>query len=185
MKRGKDAIEEYLSTKYEKKLTENSDVTYHCPCCTKGTSRLSKPSAGGKSITESTFIEEITAYETEKEQNLTKKSDKNHNKNHKNKIISHEEPSTSGINNNNKNNNAQTQNDPESDSDMDIDDISDSDICCVCHKFSPPNLNDRPYLKIVSWAQCTTCNHWVYLSFCHRQTIVRRGNTFLCHLCTI
>ena len=184
MKRGKDAIEEYLSTKYEKKLTENSDVTYHCPCCTKGNSRLSKPSAGGKAITESTFIEEITAYETEKEQKLTKKSDKNHNKNHKNK--SHEEPSTSGINNNNKkNNNAQTQNDAESDSDMDTDDISDSDLCCVCHKFSPPNLNDRPYLKIVSWAQCTTCNHWVHLSFCHRQTVVRRGDTFLCHHCTI
>ena len=48
MKRRRDAVEEYLSTKYEKKLTENSDVTHHCPCCTKGTSRLSKPSAGGR-----------------------------------------------------------------------------------------------------------------------------------------
>ena len=28
----------------------------------------------------------------------------------------------------------------DSESDMDTDDISDSDLCCVCNKFSPPTL---------------------------------------------
>ena len=29
-----------------------------------------------------------------------------------------------------------------------------SELCCLCHTFSPPNLKERPYLKIVNWASC-------------------------------
>ena len=36
-----------------------------------------------------------------------------------------------------------------SDSEMDTDVVCDeAEVCCVCKRFSPPNLNDRPYLKI-------------------------------------
>ena len=108
---------------------------------------------------------------------------KNQNRDRKGKINSNEEPSTSGFNNN-KNTNAQPEYEMDSESDMDTDDISDSDLCCVCNKFSPPNLNNRPYLKTVSWAQCSKCDHSVHLSFCHTQNVVRRRDTFLCCHCT-
>ena len=29
-----------------------------------------------------------------------------------------------------------------------------SELCCVCHKFSHPNLKEQPYLKIVNWVSC-------------------------------
>ena len=48
--------------------------------------------------------------------------------------------------------------------------IEDADKCCVCQRFSPPpNLNDNPYLKIVNWAKCDSCSHWVHLAFCDRE----------------
>ena len=62
--------------------------------------------------------------------------------------------------------------------------IEDADKCCVCQRFSPPpNLNDNPYLKIVNWAKCDSCSHWVHLVFCTNQRTVRRNDSFLCHHC--
>lgn len=60
---------------------------------------------------------------------------------------------------------------------------NDDDLCCMCGMFSPPNLNEKPFLKFVSWAQCVQCNHWCHLSFCHQQSVVRRADTFLCPHC--
>lgn len=60
---------------------------------------------------------------------------------------------------------------------------NDDDLCCICEMFSPPNLNEKPFLKFVSWAQCVQCNHWCHLSFCHQQSVVRRADTFLCPHC--
>ncbi|KAJ8048493.1 Jerky protein-like-like [Holothuria leucospilota] len=60
----------------------------------------------------------------------------------------------------------------ESDSDDETD-----DVCCVCNKFSPDGLNKLNYLKIVDWAQCDLCNHWVHLEFCDRRNVndIRSG----------
>ena len=71
-------------------------------------------------------------------------------------------PSTSGLNIiSDKTDNVLT-----SDSEMDTDVVCDeSEVCCVCKSFSPPNLNDRPYLKIVNWGHCDKCGHWVHLLF--------------------
>ena len=65
-------------------------------------------------------------------------------------------PSTSGLNTiNDKTENALT-----SDSEMDTDVECDKpEVCCVYKRFSPPNLNDRPYLKIVNWGHCDKCGH--------------------------
>ncbi|KAJ8028012.1 Pogo transposable element with KRAB domain [Holothuria leucospilota] len=44
----------------------------------------------------------------------------------------------------------------------------DEEVCCVCKRFSPPNLRDRLRLevKFVDWTQCGNCGHWVHLDFC-------------------
>ncbi|KAH3881805.1 hypothetical protein DPMN_005732 [Dreissena polymorpha] len=62
-------------------------------------------------------------------------------------------------------------------------DVEDTEVCCVCERFSPEGLNDRPNLKIVSWGQCDKCGHWVHLSFCHEKAVLRRGDTFICPHC--
>ncbi|KAH3892979.1 hypothetical protein DPMN_017116 [Dreissena polymorpha] len=62
-------------------------------------------------------------------------------------------------------------------------DVEDTEVCCVCERFSPEGLNDRPHLKIVNWGQCDKCGHWVHLSFCHEKAVLRRGDTFICPHC--
>ena len=69
--------------------------------------------------------------------------------------------------------------------DIDNSDDSDDEIvtreednCCVCKKYSPPNLHTLPYLKIVNWAQCDQCNHWVHLGFCTNVKVVRKHSDF-------
>ena len=66
----------------------------------------------------------------------------------------------------------------DSDEDGDV-----SDACCVCMKKSPPNLQSLPYLKIVNWAACDKCDHWVHLTFCSKVHVVRRHSDFLCPHC--
>ena len=48
-----------------------------------------------------------------------------------------------------------------------------SELCCVCHKFSPPNMRGRPYLKIVNLALCDKSEHLLHLSFCTTQFVLR------------
>ena len=43
----------------------------------------------------------------------------------------------------------------------------DNDNCCVCGKFSPEGLKKLKFLKIVDWAKCSYCEHWVHLYFCY------------------
>ena len=62
---------------------------------------------------------------------------------------------------------------------------NDSDLCCVCKKYSPPGLHEQLYSKIVlvKWAQCDKCSHWTHLRFCCKPNVVRRSETFLCPCC--
>ncbi|KAH3805552.1 hypothetical protein DPMN_133856 [Dreissena polymorpha] len=53
----------------------------------------------------------------------------------------------------------------ESDTCSSEEDITDSEKCIVCKKFSP-DLSKRPYIVIVKWGQCDKCSGWVHLSFC-------------------
>jgi hypothetical protein len=65
----------------------------------------------------------------------------------------------------------------------DLDDVSESDLCCVCKKMSPPGIKECPDLVIVKWAQCDKCSHWTHLRFCSKVRVVRRLSDFVCPHC--
>jgi hypothetical protein len=166
LRSGKEAVEEYLKQKMEKQ----PEIQCACKCKPKEnitTTKRTKPKPSGRDITNPSFIDELTIYEKENRAPQAKSP------------TNTPKPSTSGIIPR-KVHMAETVDD---DDDYDDDTTDDSSLCCICKKFSPPNLNDRPYLKIVSWAQCVKCNHWCHLSFCHRQSVVRRGEDFFCPHC--
>ncbi|MES9884138.1 MAG: hypothetical protein ABW185_25105 [Sedimenticola sp.] len=195
---GPEAMERYLSEKSEKTTTDDTC----CSNCKQHKASTTKPKPGGKAITEATFVNDLAEHEQEKANPPTttkpkktakktpKKTSKTTTKTTMKKTTANitkkttnstttnlsQQPSTSGITSNNQR--------LAEDSDMDIDDpIPESDLCCVCKKFSPPNLNSRPYLKIVNWANCDKCGHWVHLSFCTPQSVIRRNDSFLCQHC--
>ncbi|KAH3882804.1 hypothetical protein DPMN_006749 [Dreissena polymorpha] len=64
-------------------------------------------------------------------------------------------------------------------------DIDDAEVCCVCERFTPINVDKRPHLKRFTWGQCDACGHWVHLAFCHAKTVLRRGDSFLCPHCSL
>ena len=66
---------------------------------------------------------------------------------------------------------------------QDTDSNDDSGVCCVCNKWSPPNLHQHPILVIVSWARCTACGHWVHLTFCTPVRSVGKSDPFNCLCC--
>ena len=160
VKAGKEAVSEFLRIKEERKLAE---VRVVCDCGKKKTSKT--VSASGREITGETYMNEILTVHAEKSTaNLSPSSP---------------QPSTSGIQ-------KQRQTEPmvvEEDTDTDSDEIIDSGKCCVCGQNSPPNLNDLPNLKIVNWAQCDKCDHWVHLAFCSSTRVVRRHSPFVCQHC--
>ncbi len=65
------------------------------------------------------------------------------------------------------------------------DGISDAEdeVCCICHKFSPPQLRNCVSLVIVKWAQCDIRNHWTHLGFCSNVRVVRQSGHFFCPHC--
>ena len=72
-------------------------------------------------------------------------------------------PSTSGLQSMTRDN--------DSDS-LECDSAEEDDKCCVCGKFYPPSEIES--LKIVGWAQCEKCDHWVHLAFCTKERDVRK-----------
>jgi hypothetical protein len=69
-------------------------------------------------------------------------------------------------------------------------DISDEDVsirdeekCCVCGDFEPKALRDKPYIEFVKWAQCVVCCHWVHLSYCVPEKVVRKDTEVVCPHC--
>ena len=75
-------------------------------------------------------------------------------------------PSTSGIS---KPNVSPEQVSDESDLEMD-----ESEKCCVCGKFYPPERSNLSFIAIVNWG------HWTHLAFCTKIRSVRRHSIFLC-----
>jgi hypothetical protein len=61
--------------------------------------------------------------------------------------------------------------------------IEESELCCVCKKFTPEELRKRISLVFAKWAQCDRCSHWVHLVYCTTQRVIRRGDEFLCMHC--
>lgn len=164
LKAGKEAVDEYL----ENKLVKQSPCTCHTAQKASSTSSK-KPTTGGKEITSMAYIQDLDAYEAEKENarpNIIPDAPKVHPS---------PRPSTSGLFCINANNNSAQ--------DTDMDDDDDDEPCCVCGQHSPPNLSKKPFLKIVNWAQCDKCDHWVHLGFCHSKTVIRRGDDFVCQHC--
>ncbi|CAC5424039.1 unnamed protein product [Mytilus coruscus] len=60
--------------------------------------------------------------------------------------------------------------------------MSESDLCCVCHKFYPQKLKECGDLTIAKWGQCIFdgCSHWVHLRFCCNVRAVRTHSIFYC-----
>ena len=182
IKGGKEAVDKFLSTKVQKSTEEKCT----CKCqCMKANPSIVKPNPGGKEITEESFRKSLSEYQANKSSNSVqpKKSKSLKSKSQKstvnNKVALSPKPSTSGISLQ-RNVVEVIPSDTESD---DESQYEESELCCVCHKFSPPNLKERPYLKIVNWASCEKCGHWVHLSFCTKQVVVRRKDIFLCPHC--
>ena len=105
-----------------------------------------KPNPGGKEITDESFRKSLSEYQAKKSSNSVqpKKSKSVKSKSQKstvnNKVVLSSKPSTSGISLQ-RNVVEVIPSDTESD---DESQYEESEFCCVCHKFSPPNLKERP-----------------------------------------
>ena len=44
--------------------------------------------------------------------------------------------------------------------------VDEADKCIICNKFSPDGFHNKPFLSIVKWGCCNTCDEWVNLNFC-------------------
>ncbi|XP_053390074.1 uncharacterized protein LOC123531140 isoform X2 [Mercenaria mercenaria] len=71
---------------------------------------------------------------------------------------------------------------PSDSSDFSDTEITDSEKCCVCHKFEPEELRNIVSLVFVKWAKCDIagCDHWTHLKFCCPQRVVRYNDSFEC-----
>jgi len=134
----------------------------------------------GKAITEIDVSEKIEEYqlETAKKKNKPNGSKTKNCKSKSNKKQSNNEqqPGPSKVNTKVVN--------------FDNCDISDDDVsirdeekCCVCGDFKPKALRDKPYIEFVKWAQCVVCCHWVHLSYCVLEKVVRKDTKVVCPHC--
>jgi hypothetical protein len=173
IKSGKEAVDQFLKFKMEKR-TEQIEYKQCSKCrCSE------KPRPGGKAITEEQFLTCLADYDKTKESQATtevkrsKKSKACPPKSNKNSP----RPSTSGIG---KFIYLESEDEEEEESNC-----NEEDLCCVCMKMSPPSLKDSLDLKIVNWAKCDKCSHWVHLAFCSTVRVVRRHSSFVCPHCEI
>lgn len=60
--------------------------------------------------------------------------------------------------------------------------IADEEKCCVCDKLEPEQLKFKPYIEFVRWGQCH-CGHWVHLSYCVKEKVIRRDTQITCPHC--
>ena len=58
--------------------------------------------------------------------------------------------------------------------DSDYSEADGCELCCVCHKYQPDDLNLIYILEIVSWGQCSRFDHWTHLKFCSKVRCMRR-----------
>ncbi|KAJ8305819.1 hypothetical protein KUTeg_016364 [Tegillarca granosa] len=149
---------------------------------------------GGKAITEEDTFEKVKEYKEQstkktkasqksktascdknaKTRNVTQKQMKKGKVSKATNIVSDsQQPGPSGIININ-NSVELDENDEE---------IPEEEKCCICHKFEPESLKKKPYITFVNWAMCSNCTHWVHLSFCVPERVVRRDYKLLCPHC--
>ena len=171
---GPEAVEDYLREK-EEKIQQAAAEQYKEP----EIKERKKPNPSGRAITEDSYLLALNEYEKnkvsmEKPSKLSKKKKETEKKH---KPYASPKPSTSGMQNRLP---SQSEDFTESDDDMEI---MDDEKCCVCGCFSPPDLKKCQYIKLVSWAQCGACAHWVHLAFCTEERVVRRQSEFLCPHC--
>ena len=186
LKGGREEVQKFIDNKVETllKIDQKTDD--------KKEEGVKRPAPGGKAITEGDFCERLELYVNEQQKTKSKTSAKRKLSYGRGSTDS-QQPSTSGVNTNSKKRKQQekkkvasrTSNGPNNSDSENEDDVvtNESDNCCVCKRFSPPNLADLPYLKIVSWAQCDKCGHWVHLSFCTSVRVVRKNTEFHCIHC--
>ncbi|KAH3708958.1 hypothetical protein DPMN_068417 [Dreissena polymorpha] len=166
---GKEAIDAYLQKKADAEKNKTTVQTNKKCNCMNKRKKLSKPNPGGKEITSEQYIEEVDLYSSQKVDvtpafpQLTKSP----------------QPSTSGLN-------VIHVNDIHiNDSDNSTDSEGESEVCCVCGLFYPRRADENSFIKIVNWAQCDECGHWVHLAFCDKKRVLRRGDAFRCMHCII
>ncbi|XP_060553673.1 uncharacterized protein LOC132714771 [Ruditapes philippinarum] len=175
IKSGKEAVQEFLRLKAENIKSPEPDAS-KCHCHKR--KLFVKPKPGGRAITEDTYLDDMNKYETDKQAEKENMVPKKGTSTALSKVLpqSSPRPSTSGVN---------VRRDPvvvDFDSE---DEIIDDVPCCVCGKTTPPTLRNNPDIKIVSWAQCDNCSHWVHLRFCTEIRVVRRHSNFKCIHCQI
>ena len=90
------------------------------------------------------------------------------------------QPSTSGLNKRGRPLNLTPEDQEDSDSEIDI---AESEKCCVCHRWEPPDLKDCIYVGLVNWGECNFCQHWTHLKFCTDVRVLRRDSVFRCPHC--
>ena len=187
IKTGKDAVEEFLKLKVER--IQSAKSCQECNTC-KNLKRSKesnvKPKPGGTAITEKEFTDKMKTYKDKNEVKKSTKCQKIQNKTTLKTSPISPKPSTSGILPSPKPSTSGISGKPTSTSlqheDM-SDDEDDATTCCVCKQKSPPSHNNLQFLKIITWAKCDVCDHWVHLAFCTPVRVVRRHSEFLCPHC--
>ena len=173
VKAGPERVEIFFKQKEEKirDLQETNESV--CTCNLKRNNTLN-PS--GITITGNDYISKLSLLE-KKNQSIKKKPNNQHiKKNNQQKQKETPTASTSRI---------QIKRQVESvrdDCDMEVE-FLDAEKCCVCKRYEPEGLKYLPYFKLVKWAKCDDCEHWVHLTFCAAEKIIRRQSTFLCPHC--
>jgi len=61
--------------------------------------------------------------------------------------------------------------------------LDDSELCIVCHKFTPDAFTNAFTVEFIKWGQCDSCGGWVHLKYCTPISVLRRESTFLCPNC--
>lgn len=136
----------------------------------------------GKAITEQDVFEKIQAY-NEKTENSSKGKGKGKENN---KLAEHQKPGSSNTQRNtagpSKAQNASPGPFLGLSDESDHESIADEEKCCVCDKLEPEQLKFKPYIEFVRWGQCH-CGHWVHLSYCIKEKVIRRDTQITCPHC--
>jgi hypothetical protein len=184
IKSGREAVEEFLRMKEDKMHGKGDASGLEEPApksCSKKRKFSSRPNASGVAITGDTYLQELETLEKRQEEAIPR------NAGTKPIHVAHKQaspkPSCSGLHLK-KVSVTQISTDSDIDSTSDDDDDDDDDeCCCVCNRRSPPNTDKFPQLKIINWASCDKCQHWVHLAYCTMVRVVRRHSSFLCPHC--
>ena len=59
----------------------------------------------------------------------------------------------------------------------------DDELCCVCNKWEPKELQKCAAFVIAKWAKCDYCPHWTHLNYCSKGKFVRFKEEFRCPHC--